>query len=66
MKNEKSSYAVALAKAIQNRCIKEAQMGFRDASVRGLCSEGAMEAAISAMQMMDVEKIVRDFDPSEK
>lgn len=66
MKKEKNSFAFALAKTIQNTCIKEAKSGFRDASIRGLCSEGAMEAAISAIQMIDVEKIVRDFVPSAK
>lgn len=65
MKKNHSSDSLALAKAIQEECVKEARNGFRDASIRGLCSEGAMEAAISAIQMVEVEKIVKKFDQSE-
>lgn len=59
------SDTLAIAKAVQNACIKEAKDGFRDASIRGLCSEGAMEAAISAIQMVDVDKIVEKFKQSQ-
>ena len=66
MKKEKGSDSLAIAKAVQNACIKEAKDGFRDASIRGLCSDGAMEAAISAIQMVDIEKIVRELNQTDK
>jgi len=48
---------MALAEKVREECIKAAKEGFRDASMSGLCSEGAMEAAISAMQKINVRKI---------
>ncbi|MEX2435942.1 MAG: acetyltransferase [Balneolaceae bacterium] len=48
-----------VAEIIKNACIEAARDGFRDASMSGLCTEGAMEAAISAIQKLDVEEIVK-------
>ncbi len=45
-----------LAEKIREICIKAAKEGFIDASISGLCTEGAVEAAISAMQMINLEK----------
>lgn len=45
-----------LAEQIRDICINAAREGFMDASISGLCTEGAMEAAISAMQILDLEK----------
>jgi len=47
-----------LAVEVRNACIEAAREGFMDASMSGLCTEGAMEAAISAIQKLDIEKIV--------
>jgi len=47
-----------LAEQVKEECIQAARGGFRDASMSGLCSEGAMEAALSAIQKIDVNKIV--------
>jgi hypothetical protein len=49
-----------LAEKIREECIKAAWDGFTDASISGLCTEGAMEAAISAIQKLDVDQIVND------
>lgn len=46
------------AEKIREACIKAAREGFMDASISGLCTEGAMEAAISAMQSLEIEKIL--------
>lgn len=43
---------------VREACIKAAREGFIDASMSGLCTEGAMEAAISAMQSLDIEKVI--------
>ncbi|MCC5907694.1 MAG: acetyltransferase [Balneolaceae bacterium] len=48
-----------VAEMVKNACIEAARNGFRDASVSGLCTDGAIEAAISAIQKLDVEKIVK-------
>lgn len=46
------------AEKIRDACIKAAKEGFMDASISGLCTEGAMEAAISSIEMLDLEKIL--------
>lgn len=56
---------IELAEAIRQICVDQAKEGFRDASISGLCAEGAMEAAVSAIQRVNVEKIIEDFDKSE-
>lgn len=47
------------AEQVRKACAEAAQAGFMDASISGLCTEGAMEAAISAIQKLDVEKIIK-------
>ncbi len=55
-----NSKQLVIAKSVQEACIRVAREGFRDASMRGLCTEGAIEAAIGAMQSVDVEAIVAE------
>lgn len=45
---------IELAERIRNECIEAAREGFRDASMSGLCAEGAMEAAVSAIQNLNL------------
>lgn len=47
-----------LAEQVREECIQAAREGFLDASMSGLCSEGAMEAAVSAMQSLDLGKLL--------
>lgn len=46
------------AEMIRDACISAAKEGFMDASMSGLCNEGAVEAAISAIQNLDLAKIL--------
>lgn len=48
-----------LAEKIRQACVKEAKEGFREASIQGLCPDGAMEAAVSAIQRLDIEDLIR-------
>ncbi|MEX0648824.1 MAG: acetyltransferase [Balneolaceae bacterium] len=48
-----------VAEKVREACIQAAKEGFRDASISGLCSDGAMEAAVSAIQRIDLKKIFR-------
>lgn len=48
------------AEKIREACIHAAKEGFREASMSGLCTDGAMEAAVSAIQSLDLEKILDD------
>ena len=57
--NEKEK--IELAELIRKKCIDAAKEGFRDASVSGLCAEGAIEAAVSAIQKLDPEQMVNQL-----
>ncbi|MEQ9278646.1 MAG: acetyltransferase [Balneola sp.] len=46
------------AEIIREACINAAKEGFMDASISGLCNEGAVEAAISAIQKLDLTKVL--------
>ncbi|WP_372635001.1 acetyltransferase [Fodinibius sp.] len=50
---------IRLARKVRQACIEAAQEGFKDASMSGLCAEGAMESAISAIQKLDIEKLIQ-------
>lgn len=58
VKHMKNNLSAQQAEQIRQACIKAAHEGFMDASMSGLCSEGALEAAISAMQSIDLEKVL--------
>ncbi|WP_445665845.1 acetyltransferase [Fodinibius sp. AD559] len=47
-----------LAELVRKACIEAARDGFKDASMSGLCTEGAMEAAVSSIQELDLERII--------
>lgn len=49
-----------LAKNVKEACIQAAKEGFQDASMSGLCNEGAMEAAVSAIQRLELNKIIKE------
>lgn len=50
--------SIVLAETVRKACIEAAREGFRDASVSGLCRDGAEEAAISAIQKLDINDLV--------
>jgi len=58
---ESSNQLIELANAVREHCITAAQEGFQDASIQGLCTEGAMEAAISAMHRLDLNQVIAGY-----
>jgi hypothetical protein len=46
-----------LAEAVREACIEAALAAYEDAGIAGLCAEGRWEAAISAIQSLDVNAI---------
>lgn len=48
----------ALAEKIRTACIEAAKEGFMDASISGLCAEGAIEAAIGAMESLNLKTVI--------
>jgi hypothetical protein len=51
-----------LARTIRDACIEAAKQGYENALISGLCEEGALEAALSAIHMVDLEAAVRTAD----
>lgn len=47
-----------LARQVKQACLEAAREGFEDAELSGLCREGCIEAALSAIEMVDLEPIV--------
>jgi len=54
--NERS--ARELAETVRQACERAAIEGYESARVAGLCAEGAFEAAVSAMRMLDLDALV--------
>lgn len=49
-----------VAEKVRKACIQAAREGFHEASMSGLCTEGAAEAAISAIQKLDLSDFLKD------
>jgi hypothetical protein len=47
-----------LAEAVRAACIQAALAGYEEASMDGLCHEGAWELAIDAIRALDIEAII--------
>jgi hypothetical protein len=47
-----------IAEAVRDACVQAAQQGYESAAVSGLCEEGALEAAIGAMRMVDLNRVL--------
>ena len=50
--------ARALAEQVRDACVKAAQAGYQQAAESGLCHEGAVEASVSAVQMLDLKPLL--------
>jgi hypothetical protein len=46
-----------LAEAVRQACIQAALDAYEDAGISGLCAEGRWEAAIGAMQSLDLKQL---------
>jgi|GEM_PF-410284 hypothetical protein len=59
-KDELTSNERHIGQTVRQACIQAAKEGFQDASMRGLCNEGAIEAAVGVVQLLDIEQIVAE------
>lgn len=48
-----------LAEAVRAACIRAALAGYEDASLSGLCHEGAWERAIDAIRELKLEAVIQ-------
>jgi hypothetical protein len=57
-----------LAETVRAACLKAAREGYEQAAMSGLCHEGAVEAALGAVSMLDLEPLLalaaRDKKPA--
>jgi hypothetical protein len=51
-----------IAEATRQACIQAALTAFEDASMNGLCCEGAWESAVGATQGLDLRGILEDAE----
>jgi hypothetical protein len=58
-KDKELSQEERLAEAVRAACIQAALAGYEDASISGLCHEGAWECAIDAIRSLDLEAIIQ-------
>jgi hypothetical protein len=58
--------AKKLAEAVRAACLKAAKEGYEQASASGLCHEGAVEASLGAVSMVDLKAVLAALEPSEK
>jgi hypothetical protein len=49
---------LVLAEDVRNACIEAALAAYEDAGISGLCAEGRWEAAVGAMQSLDLRRVV--------
>ena len=49
-----------VAQAVREACIRAALAGYENAAMSGLCHEGAWEAAVSAMRMLDLDALLTE------
>lgn len=55
---EKDKEQLKIAERVRRACLQAARDGFREASLSGLCLEGAVEAAVGSIQSIKLEEIV--------
>ena len=47
-----------LARTVRDACVRAAKEGYERAAMSGLCAEGALEAAVSTIEMLDLNAVL--------
>jgi hypothetical protein len=55
-----------VAEAVQAACLKAAKEGYEQASTSGLCHEGAVEASLGAVSMLDLKALLAALEQAKK
>ena len=55
-----------LAEAVRAACLKAAKEGYEQAAASGLCHEGAVEASLGAISMVELKAALAALTPSKK
>lgn len=51
-----------LAERVRSACVAVARSGYEDAAMAGLCAEGALEAALSAVERLDLAGLLASLE----
>jgi hypothetical protein len=62
--SERSDPRLDLAEAVREACVRAAIEGYDNAAISGLCHEGAVEASVSAIRMVDLKRVVEALGES--
>ena len=60
--DEREQDSLQLAEAVRAACLAAALESYEDASMRGLCHEGAWECAIGAIRALNLPRLLADQD----
>jgi hypothetical protein len=52
----------SLAEAVRAACLRAAIAAYEDAGIQGLCEEGRWEAAVGAIQSIDLRELIRELE----
>lgn len=55
-----------LAEAVRAACLKAAREGYAEAAESGLCHEGAVEASLGAIGMLDLKAVLASLQAGKK
>jgi len=55
-----------LAEAVRDACLQAARQGYADAAASGLCHEGAVEASLDAVRMVDLKALLAALGGTKK
>jgi hypothetical protein len=61
--SETNETELHLAQAVRDACIAAAKEGYERAAMSGLCEEGAFEAALSAIHLLDLDAVLKTLRP---
>lgn len=61
-----SEQAQKLAEAVRTACLKAAKEGYEQAAASGLCHEGAVEASLGAVSMLDLKALLAALEQGKK
>lgn len=55
-----------LAEAVRQACLEAAKQGYEEAAQSGVCHEGAVEAALGAIKMVDLKALLAELGRGKK
>jgi len=53
-----------LAETVRTACLDTVMYGYEEARMSGLCREGAWEAAVGALRMLDMDRLLSSSRPA--